>query len=98
MSTTVRVESQLAERLRQIAKEEQRSIGQVISEAIDDYQKQKLWARVQEDFARLRANPAAWKDYQDELSVFDGSSLDGLENEPPYYTPEEAEIIRAAHS
>lgn len=37
----------------------------------------------------MRADPVAWKDYLDEIALWDTLSGDGLENEEPYYTPEE---------
>lgn len=98
MVTTVRVNKKLHATLREIADAEDRTIGQVIEEAIARYQKEKFWEGVNEDFARLKADPEAWKNYQDEIAFFEGGSMDGLENEPPYYTAEEEEEIRAQHA
>jgi hypothetical protein len=98
MATTVRVEETLAEQLREIASEEHRPIGQVIADAIAQYQREKFWKGVHEDFVRLRSDPVAWQEYQDEIVLFEGASMDGLEEEPPYYTPEEEEAIRAEHA
>lgn len=95
MATTVRVEEKLAVTLRDLAAEERRPIGQVIESAIAQYQKEKFWKGVHDDFTRLRSDPAAWKDYQDELALFEGGSMDGLEDEPPYYSLEEEDEIRA---
>lgn len=93
MATTVRVEERLANILRELAREERRPIGQVIEDAIQQYRKEKLWRGVQEDFARLRSDPVAWKAYEQEVMLWDATAGDGLENEEPYYTPEEeAEI------
>ena len=44
---------------------------------------------------RLRADPVAWKAYQDELAIWDQTAGEGLENEEPYYTPEEERDILA---
>jgi len=95
MATTVRVEDKVHAMLVELAKEEHRPIGQVIEEAIERYRREKFWQGVTEDLERLRADPAAWKDYQDEIAFLEGGSMDGLENEPPYFTPEEEEEIRA---
>lgn len=89
MASTIRVEDGLHATLRQIAEEEHRPIGQVIEDAIGQCQKAKFWEGVQADFARLKADPAAWKAYQDEIALWDATSEDGLEHETPYYTPEE---------
>ena len=94
MANTVRVDERLHATLREIARDEKRSIGQVIEDAIKRYQKERFWAEFQEDYARLRADPVAWKDYQDEIALWDTLAGDGLENEEPYYSPEEeAELV-----
>jgi hypothetical protein len=95
MATMVRVDDQLHGRLRDLAADEERPIGKVIEDAIRMYEKEKFWRGVQEDYARLKADPVAWQDYQDEIALLEGGSKDGLEDEPAYYTPEEEEAIRA---
>ena len=87
---TVRVEPTLHEKLRALSAAEQRSISQVIEEAVDRYEKEKFWAAMHEGFARLRADPEAWGKYQDEAALWDSVSADGLEAEEPYFTEEEA--------
>lgn len=48
---------------------------------------------------RFVVDPVTWKDYRDEVATLQGGSMDGLENEEPYYTPEEeAEIESCARS
>ena len=94
MAKSVRVDERLHSTLRDIALEEKRSIGQVIEDAVRQYRKARFWAAFEEDLARLRADPVAWKDYQDEIALWDTLAGDGLENEEPYYTPEEeAELV-----
>ncbi|HWK81232.1 MAG TPA: hypothetical protein VNP95_10695 [Thermomicrobiales bacterium] len=61
----------------------------------DHRDRERFWIGVQEDLARLKQNPAAWQDYQDELAFLDRSAGDGLQDEPPYYTPEEEQAILA---
>ncbi len=93
---TVRVEPKLHARLRSLSASERRSISQVIEEAIDDYEKAKFWRAVHKGFARLRADPAAWEEYQREAALWDSVSGDGLEDEEPYFTQEEARDETAA--
>lgn len=78
-----------------LAAEENRSIGRIIEDAIHRYEREKFWQGVNEDYARLRADPVAWKAYRDDIAIFEGGSMDGLENEGPYYTPDEEAAIRA---
>jgi predicted transcriptional regulator len=98
MASTVRVDDALHARLRAIAKAEGRPIGQVIEDAIRRYEREAFWRGVREDFDRLRADPAAWREYQEEAAAWDATAGDGLENEEPYYTPEEEEEIRAHYA
>ena len=95
MATTVRVDDKVAETLRTLAREERRPIGQVIENAVAQYRTAKFWKGVHEDFARLRADPAAWAAYENEIDFFAGGAMDGLANEPPYYTPAEEEELRS---
>lgn len=99
MASTVRVDTELHDTLREIAEAEHRPIGKVIEDAIREYKVRKFWREMREDFERLRADPVAWKEYQDEAKLFEGGSMDGLEHEEPYYTAaEEAEIEAHAKS
>jgi hypothetical protein len=97
VATTVRVDDKLHAALREIAIEERRAIGQVIEDAIAQYQKEKFWRDVESSVERLRADPVAWREYREEIALFEGGSMDGLEHEEPYFGPEEVEEIRAEH-
>src|SRR5680860_50649 len=79
MATTVRVDDQLHVKLREIASEERRPIGQVIEAAIAHYQKERFWQEVEASVERLRADPVAWQEYRKEIALFEGGSMDGLE-------------------
>ena len=87
---TVRVGPKLHATLRALSATEQRSISQVIEEAVDRYQKENFWKAMHEGFARLRADPVAWSEYQEEAALWDSVIGDGLEDEAPYFTDEEA--------
>lgn len=93
---TIRVDPQLHAKLRALAASERRSISQMIKRAVDDYEKAKFWREMHEAYARLRADPAAWDDYQQEAALWDSVSGDGLEDEEPYYTVEQEREERAA--
>lgn len=87
---TVRVEPKVHATLRALSAAEQRPIGEVIEDAVDRYQKEKFWSAMHEGFAKLRADPVAWTAYQEEAALWDEVSNDGLEDEEPYFTVEEA--------
>lgn len=86
----VRVEPKVHAKLRALSESERRPISQVIEEAIDDYENEKFWQATHEAYARLRADPVAWEEYQNEAALWDSVSGDGLEDEEPYYTEQEA--------
>jgi hypothetical protein len=95
MATVVRVDDALHQRLAEVSRREQRSIGKVIEDALGIYERERLWRETKEAYARLREDPVAWSAYKEELQEWDALSGDGIEDEEPYYTPEEeAEIAR----
>ncbi len=84
-TTSIRVDPRTHSALRDLSEQEHKSIGQVVSDAVEQYQKEKFWREYHEDYAKLRADPKAWLEYQNEVSLWDTLSGDGLENEEPYY-------------
>ena len=90
VSTSVRIDEKTLATVRELSKSEQKSIGQVIAEAVKRYEDEKFWKEMHEGFARLRADTAAWDEYQHDLAQWETLSNDGLEDEEPYYTEEEA--------
>jgi predicted transcriptional regulator len=80
-STTVRVPAATHDRLRRLAAEEGRPMGQVIDALLDDFEKRRFFAGLAEDFARLQADPEAWADYLAETSAWDATLQDGLGDE-----------------
>jgi hypothetical protein len=84
-------------KLQEIARGEKRPMREVITDLLDRYDEEQFWARVRQQIADLKAVPNAWKDYLDETAAWDTLSGDGLEEEEPYYSPEqEREILRDA--
>lgn len=94
-SPVVKLKPQTHAKLQSIAHEEDRPMGEVVTFLIDRYERERFWLGVREDLARLKADPVAWQAYKDELAFFDQTAGDGLEHEPPYYTPEEEREILA---
>lgn len=90
-TTSVRVDPATHAMLRDISQQEEKSIGQVVTEAVEHYRKDKFWRELEEDYARLNADPDAWQDYQNELALWDSTSNDGLVGEEPYYAEVEGD-------
>lgn len=94
---TVRIKPETHRRLQQLARDSKRSLPDVLDEAISEYERKKFLEGVREDYARLRADPEAWREELEERALWDVTLMDGLEDEPPY-PPEEmlSEEERAA--
>lgn len=82
-------------RLRQLSNEQHRPMGEIVTDLLKRYEREEFWRKVNESVERLREDPVAWKDYQDEIASLQGGSMDRLEHEEPWFSPEEEEEIRA---
>lgn len=94
-ATVVKLNPVTHAKLQEIAKVSHRPMGEVVTEMVEHYEREQFWQEARASLDRLRADPVAWQDYQDELALWDQLSSDGLENEAPYYTPEEEREILA---
>lgn len=92
---TVKLKPTTHAKLQELARSEERPMGEIITELVDRYEEERFWKDLHASVERLRADPVAWRDYQEEIRFFEGGSMDGLEDEEPYYSPEEEEAIRA---
>ena len=92
---TITVPASTHARLQEIAREEARPVGEIVTDLVERYEDAQFWRAYTEALERLRKDPVAWQEYQDELRLFDGVIGDGLKDEEPYFTPEELEEIRA---
>lgn len=88
-SSSIRVEEETIARLRVISRDEKRPIGQIVTDLVKRYEREKFWKEAREGFERLRADPVAWKEYQDESEQWLSMSGDLLKDEPPYYSADE---------
>lgn len=82
--TTIRVDGRTHQMLRELSREEHKPIGQVVTELVERHREEKFWQDLEASLDRLRADPGAWQEYQDEIALWDTTSSDGLENEEPY--------------
>lgn len=83
-STTVRVDVRTREVLREWSREQHKPIGEIIADLVQRQEKERFWQELEASLDRLRADPQAWQEYQGEIALWDTTSGDGLENEPPY--------------
>jgi len=94
-NSVVKISPSSHAKLQDMSRNEQRPMGEIVNDLIERYEREQFWMSARESVERLRADPVAWKDYLDEVALWDQTSGDGLENEEPYYTPEEEREILA---
>ena len=90
-SAVVKVRPGVHARLLEIAREDDRSMGEVIADLLDRYETERFWAGVKDDHDRLNADPNAQAQYDAEFAEWDSTVGDGLEDEEPYYPEETGE-------
>lgn len=68
-STSIRVDRETHDKLKEIAEKENASLGRVIDELITSYERAEFRRQIQEDFRKLREAPVAWAEYQAETDL-----------------------------
>ena len=81
-TVTIRVAGQDYDRLQAFAHADGQTIGGVIHRLINERERAAFFAQLEAEDEELFKDPVAWAQYQAELREFDGTLMDGLENEP----------------
>jgi len=76
---SIRVSKETQDVLREIAEQERRPMSTITDEALRAYRRELLWRRAEADYARLAADEEQFRDYQDEIALWDSTSSDGLD-------------------
>jgi hypothetical protein len=76
--TTVRITESTRTLLRRLAAAEGRPMQLIIASALEAYRREQFLKAVNEGYAILREDEAAWADATEERAVWDRSLLDGL--------------------
>jgi predicted DNA-binding protein len=97
-TTTIRIPQQTHQRLRDLAEKRGRSIGEVVDEATRKLEDDDFWKEVNDAYARLRADPIASAEYDAEITLFEGTLMDGLEEYPYEGVEELMERLDAEHA
>lgn len=80
-NTTVRISARSLSLLRELSDQEQLSQQAIIDKAIEAYRRKKLLEQANEAFAALRSDPIAWKEELEERQLWEGTLMDGLEED-----------------
>ena len=81
ISPNIRISPRSKAVLRDLAAREGKPMQTVLDDAIEHYQRDKFLDEVNAAYARLQADPIAWKEELDERLALDGTLMDGIENE-----------------
>jgi DTW domain-containing protein YfiP len=81
-SISVRISRVTHERLRKLAGVGHTTIGEVVTELLDAYERETFWQAYEKTSAATQANPALRRAMREEQREFDGSLMDGLEDVP----------------
>ena len=77
-STTIRVRPETHQTLAKLAKQSHLSMQTVLREALEAYRREVFLQRTNQAYGKLRSDPAAWAEYQEELKAWDRTAEDGL--------------------
>ena len=81
-TTLIRVNTDTRNLIAKLAKENQTSLGELVDLAVRKLEREQFWKQYNEDYERLKADPDAWNDYQEEIRAWDVTLMDGLEEYP----------------
>jgi len=78
--TTIKVSTETRDRLKRLADADQTTMDAELAMALDKVEEARFWQGVQDDYARLQADPEQWSAYVSELAEWDRTVSDGLDN------------------
>lgn len=76
-NTTVKVRIETRDRIKALSAELQLSADAVISTALEELERTRLWAEWHNAYQAL--TPTERNDYREEQAIYDGASSDGLQ-------------------
>ncbi len=83
-STTLRVSTELHDRIAHLAKSRGQRMQDIIDQAIDAWERALFWDEFDASVERLRADPQAWAEELAERKLWEATLKDGLEPEPEW--------------
>lgn len=88
-STSIRISSDVRDKIKAAADKQQKSINDMVDEMVELWEREEFRAAMRKSFEALREDPVAWKEYMDEMAAWDVTLMDGLEDEPPFIIDDE---------
>jgi len=81
-STTVKVRSDLRDRINRLKDEQHTTVNDLLSAALDKYEEADFWRRTAEAHAALASDPDLRRQVDDETALWENTLSDGLDDEP----------------
>lgn len=79
-TTTIRVTQEAQNTIRELAEDYGVTMQEVIDKALKTLRREQFFAKLDEEYAALEADPEAWQDWQEEIASWDVTLNDGLED------------------
>jgi len=79
-TATIRLRPKTHDALREIARLTGESLQSALDRAVEDLRRKTYLEGLDADYAALRSDSKAWDELQKEVSEFDSTNLDGLED------------------
>lgn len=86
---TIKVRPETHARLLEIAQEDDKTMGELITYLIDRYERERFWQGVAEDLEKFKKDTNEFSLYREEFTEWDRQTTEALESEPPYYEEDE---------
>ena len=80
-TTTIRVSRDLFNTVKTMAQQQNENMQDVIEKAVVDYKKKKFFDSLNEAYSKLKADPTAWKEEEEERKEWDTLLKDGAEED-----------------
>jgi hypothetical protein len=78
----IRVSKTTHDKLREMAARSKTSIGVIVDQAVEEFQRKRFWEEYTEGYSKLASQREAWRDYQAEAGIWETTLADGLEDRP----------------
>lgn len=79
-TTTIRVSREIYNMVKDLAKQQDENIQDVIQHAVTEYKKKRFFDNLNDAYAKLKSDPKAWNEELEEREEWDGVLADGLES------------------
>lgn len=83
-TVSIRIPVETHQRLRELAHRKHKSLSETLVEAVDTYEMELMWREAEASYARVRDDPEAWKEWQEETTLWDTTSIDGVPDDDEY--------------